>query len=82
MGLGLWTSEQLLLEPGTGRLLTDSTWLYKPPGALDIPRDLRVAFRRDSRNPAGVLGSKGTLLMVIPEHTIRFSRPILNASHE
>lgn len=60
MGLGLWTSEHLVHEPASGRLLTDSSWLYKPPGAQDIPRDLRVAFRRNSRNAAGVLGSKGT----------------------
>ncbi|XP_026330989.1 indole-3-acetaldehyde oxidase-like [Hyposmocoma kahamanoa] len=60
MGLGLWTSEHLVHEPASGRLLTDSSWLYKPPGAQDIPRDLRVAFRRNSRNAAGVLGSKAT----------------------
>ncbi|KAI5646229.1 molybdopterin-binding domain of aldehyde dehydrogenase domain-containing protein [Phthorimaea operculella] len=59
MGLGLWTSEQLEYEPGTGRLLTDRTWTYKPCGARDIPQDFRISFQRDSRNTAGVLRSKG-----------------------
>ncbi|KAJ2951466.1 hypothetical protein O0L34_g13618 [Tuta absoluta] len=58
MGLGLWTSEQLQYEPASGRLLTDRTWTYKPCGARDIPQSFRISFRRDSRNPAGVLRSK------------------------
>ncbi|KAI8431972.1 hypothetical protein MSG28_004503 [Choristoneura fumiferana] len=40
MGLGLWTSEHLVYAP-SGRLLTDRTWTYKPPGARDIPVDMR-----------------------------------------
>ncbi|XP_068627552.1 uncharacterized protein [Battus philenor] len=59
MGLGLWTSEKLVYSK-SGRLLTDRTWNYKPPGALDIPVDFRVNFRRNSTNAAGVLRSKAT----------------------
>ncbi|XP_050685719.1 uncharacterized protein LOC126980172 isoform X2 [Leptidea sinapis] len=59
MGLGLWTSERLVYAP-SGRLLTDRTWTYKPPGANDIPEDFRVVFRRNSYNNKGVLRSKAT----------------------
>ncbi|CAG5043546.1 unnamed protein product [Parnassius apollo] len=59
MGLGMWTSERLIYSK-SGRLLTDSTWTYKPPGALDIPVDFRINFRRNSKNDAGVLWSKAT----------------------
>ncbi|KAH9645120.1 hypothetical protein HF086_005665 [Spodoptera exigua] len=60
MGLGLWTSERLVFEESSGRLLTNRTWTYKPPGAKDIPVDFRIMFRRNSSNPAGVLRSKAT----------------------
>ncbi|XP_049875014.1 uncharacterized protein LOC126373077 isoform X1 [Pectinophora gossypiella] len=60
MGLGLWTSEQLVFDRNTGRLLTDRTWTYKPCGARDVPLDFRVSFRRNSINRAGVLRSKAT----------------------
>ena len=33
---------------------------YKPPAAKDIPQDFRVTLLKNSRNPRGVLGSKGT----------------------
>ncbi|CAK1542922.1 unnamed protein product [Leptosia nina] len=59
MGLGMWTSERLLYAP-SGRLLTDRTWTYKPPGATDIPVDFRVTFKRNSYNTNGVLRSKAT----------------------
>lgn len=59
MGLGYWTSEKLVYDPDSGRLLTDRTWTYKPPGIKDIPADFRIYFRRNSRNPFGVLQSKG-----------------------
>lgn len=59
MGLGLWTTEQLIYDP-SGRLLTNRTWSYRPPGACDIPVDFRVSFTRKPVNTIGVLRSKTT----------------------
>lgn len=59
MGLGYWTSEKLMYDSVTGKLLTDRTWNYKPPGIKDIPADMRIYFRRNARNEFGVLQSKG-----------------------
>ncbi|XP_039304251.1 xanthine dehydrogenase isoform X1 [Solenopsis invicta] len=60
MGIGYWTSEDLVYDPKTGMLTNDRTWNYKPPGAKDIPEDFRVSFRRNAPNPLGVLRSKTT----------------------
>ncbi|KAJ2951443.1 hypothetical protein O0L34_g13596 [Tuta absoluta] len=60
MGLGYWTSENLVYDQQTGKLLTDRTWNYKPPGIKDIPADMRIYFRRNALNPLGVLQSKAT----------------------
>nr|QPF77598.1 aldehyde oxidase 1 [Galleria mellonella] len=60
MGLGYWTSEKIITDPNTGRILTDRTWTYKPPGIKDIPADFRVYFRRNANNEFGVLQSKAT----------------------
>ncbi|XP_047028790.1 probable aldehyde oxidase 2 [Helicoverpa zea] len=60
MGLGYWTSEQLIYDGATGKLLTDRTWNYKIPGIKDIPSDMRIYFRRNAKNEFGVLQSKAT----------------------
>ncbi|XP_069995409.1 xanthine dehydrogenase/oxidase isoform X1 [Penaeus vannamei] len=60
MGQGLFTVEKPLYDPGTGRRLTDGTWYYTPPAALDIPVDFRVALLHDAPNPVGVQSSKVT----------------------
>ncbi|XP_059486225.1 uncharacterized protein LOC132202920 isoform X2 [Neocloeon triangulifer] len=60
MGMGYWLTEELIHEPQTGRLLNTRTWNYKVPGAKDIPADFRVHFRKNSKNPTGVLQSKAT----------------------
>ncbi|CAH2982873.1 unnamed protein product [Chilo suppressalis] len=60
MGLGYWTSEKNLYDTDSGKLLTDRTWTYKPPGIKDIPADFRIYFRRNASNPFGVLQSKAT----------------------
>ncbi|XP_063894461.1 uncharacterized protein LOC110372197 [Helicoverpa armigera] len=60
MGLGYWTSEHLIYDGATGKLLTDRTWNYKIPGIKDIPSDMRIYFRRNAKNELGVLQSKAT----------------------
>merc|ERR1711973_685076 len=60
MGLGFWTSEEIKHDADTGELLTKNTWEYKPPASKDIPQDFRVSLKKNSRNPAGVVGSKAT----------------------
>ncbi|XP_039304286.1 xanthine dehydrogenase 1 isoform X2 [Solenopsis invicta] len=60
MGIGYWTSEELVYDPKTGMLTNDRTWNYKPPGVKDIPEDFRISFRRNAPNPIGVLRSKAT----------------------
>ncbi|XP_052737986.1 uncharacterized protein LOC112054963 isoform X1 [Bicyclus anynana] len=59
-GLGYWTSEHLVYHPDTGELLTDRTWEYWIPQALDIPQDFRVYFRRRSFSNEVILGAKAT----------------------
>ncbi|KAF2885005.1 hypothetical protein ILUMI_21179 [Ignelater luminosus] len=59
MGLGYWTSEQIIFN-SEGELLTNRTWTYKPPGVKDIPVDFRVKFPKNNPNPIGVLHSKAT----------------------
>nr|XP_017009207.2 LOW QUALITY PROTEIN: indole-3-acetaldehyde oxidase [Drosophila takahashii] len=60
MGLGYWTSEQVIVDPQTGECLTNRTWTYKPPGAKDIPTDLRIELLPKSPNKAGFMRSKAT----------------------
>ncbi|XP_072940393.1 xanthine dehydrogenase-like [Epargyreus clarus] len=76
MGLGYWTSEKLIYDRKTGKILTDRTWTYKPPGIKDLPADFRVYFRRNSVNKFGVLQSKATgepafCLAVVLTHAFR-----------
>ena len=43
MGMGLWTSEEVRYDPGTGQLLDNSTWHYKvhSPACLPLPATAR-----------------------------------------
>ncbi|KYN05924.1 PREDICTED: xanthine dehydrogenase/oxidase-like [Cyphomyrmex costatus] len=58
MGMGYWTSEDLVYEPKTGLLTNNSSWKYVPPGAKDIPEDFRVYLSKNSFNENVVYGSK------------------------
>ena len=60
MGMGLCTMEEVLIEPKTGKLLSDSTWTYKIPTAADIPRNFNVTFLKDSPNIRSVMSSKAS----------------------
>lgn len=60
MGIGFWTTEELVYN-ADGELLTNRTSNYKVPGALDIPIDFRVKMPKNNPNPVGVLGSKGKI---------------------
>ncbi|XP_070000799.1 uncharacterized protein [Penaeus vannamei] len=60
MGVGFFTSEVVKFNPNTGQKLSNGTWEYKPPTALDIPVDFRVTLLPNAKNPHGVLGAKAT----------------------
>ncbi|XP_030373934.1 xanthine dehydrogenase [Scaptodrosophila lebanonensis] len=60
MGLGYYLNELLLYDRQTGRLLTNRTWNYHPPGAKDIPIDFRIELLQKNPNPVGFMRSKAT----------------------
>ncbi|CAL8096700.1 unnamed protein product [Orchesella dallaii] len=60
MGQGLWTTEKIIHDEETGKLLTSGTWDYKPPECKDVPEDFRITLLRNTPNPHGVLRSKAT----------------------
>ena len=43
-GLGMMTTEEVVIDAKTGRLLTDSTWTYKIPTAPCVPSQFNVSF--------------------------------------
>ena len=51
-GLGLFTSEEVITDENTGRLITDGTWEYKIPTATCIPRQFNATFLKVSPVPA------------------------------
>jgi len=57
MGLGLATSEELMLDPSTGRLLNGSSLDYRIPTVLDAPH-MESLFVENGDGP-GPHGSKG-----------------------
>jgi xanthine dehydrogenase/oxidase len=61
MGLGYYTMERIVFNY-EGKILTNNTWTYYPPGAKDIPIDFRVKLPKNNPNPLGVLKSKGQVV--------------------
>merc|ERR1711953_1496191 len=57
-GMGLFTTEELIYDASSGRLVTVGPGMYKIPGFASIPRDFRVSLLADSDSPA-IRGSKG-----------------------
>lgn len=60
MGLGFFLNENLVFDKTNGKLLTNRSWNYTPPGPKDIPVDFRVKFVKNSKNPVFILKSKAT----------------------
>lgn len=58
MGLGYYTTEQLIYDPKDGRLMTNRTWTYKPPGIKDIPVQMNIKFPTKTTNTVNLLHSK------------------------
>ncbi len=48
-GLGMMTTEEVVIDPQSGRLLTDSTWTYKIPTAPCVPAEFNVSFLKVTR---------------------------------
>jgi len=59
-GQGFWTTEKIVHDENTGKLLTNGTWDYKVPETKDIPEDFRITLLSNTPNPHGVLRSKAT----------------------
>lgn len=60
MGMGFFLNENLVFDKQTGKLLTNRSWNYTPPGPKDIPIDFRIKFVKNSKNPVFILKSKAT----------------------
>ncbi|EIE21740.1 molybdenum cofactor-binding domain-containing protein [Coccomyxa subellipsoidea C-169] len=78
MGLGFFTSEEVMADSSTGKLLSDGTWEYKIPAATCIPRQFNATFIKDSPNERGIMGSKASgepalLLSVSILHAMRMA---------
>ncbi|XP_052742075.1 xanthine dehydrogenase/oxidase-like [Bicyclus anynana] len=58
MGVGYWTTEELVYDQCTGELLTDRSLNYHVPQGTDIPQDFRIYLRKKSYNSDLVFGSK------------------------
>lgn len=57
-GMGLFTLEEPLFSPTTGRVITRGPSNYKIPTVDDIPLELNVSLLRGSPNPHAVYSSK------------------------
>jgi hypothetical protein len=53
-------SEDVQVQPTTGKLLSGTTWKYKIPHYDLIPQQFNVKFLSDAPNPRGILSSKAS----------------------
>lgn len=53
-------SEEVVVDPSTGGLKSDSTWTYKIPTPDLIPQKFTVSFLSEAPNPVGIAGSKAS----------------------
>ncbi|XP_035910093.1 xanthine dehydrogenase-like [Anopheles stephensi] len=60
MGVGLYLTEALIYDRGTGELLTNRSWNYRVPGPKDIPVEFKIRLLPSTINPTGVQRSKAT----------------------
>lgn len=59
MGMGMCLQEETLFDSATGELISNGTWEYKPPLAVNIPREFNVYFHKGN-NTGRVLSSKAS----------------------
>jgi len=43
-----------------GKLISDGTWVYKPPGVKDIPQEFNVELYQNEKFDKGILSSKSS----------------------
>ncbi|XP_052742308.1 aldehyde oxidase 1 [Bicyclus anynana] len=60
MGIGYWTSENLVYDSSTGECVSDRSWYYWPPQACDIPQSSTLMFKPRGYSSEIVYGAKGT----------------------
>ncbi|CAI5993037.1 unnamed protein product [Closterium sp. NIES-65] len=77
-GQGFFTTEEVVVDEASGRLLTDGTWSYKVPSFDTTPRQLNVSLLQGAGNDRGVLSSKTSgeppLLLAVSIHSaIRYA---------
>jgi len=58
-GVGMMLQEEVLMDDNSGELIADGTWEYKPPLALNIPKEWNVNFY-SGEHKGRVLSSKAS----------------------
>jgi len=58
-GLGMYTQEEILMDPSDGRNKCEGTWNYKPPNNKDTPQIFNVELVPGNKSSRTTYGSKG-----------------------